>query len=451
MNIKLKLTTLLLTVFSATNFNNHEYSGASAFNAQSIIYDASKDTTDYAFISIPFPDGKGKYAGHDSRIYSRHMLVLGFDAPNVEKIHRIGFRVTYKEQSWWDEIRNGFRLQTGREPIHGTIKSNSFLISSNTEYSFKRLENDTYTGGVQMGVKDLKNTGTYADESKLKFNAIGKVSDLLVAEDMARNILPKENTSYWIDKNNEFINSIITGGYHLRKLPNHRINDQSKSLTKREFFTIIPVELPKDVAPESISCTLLDGTEISDGLDDNGNAYTETDPVTQVERKYIDTTVSKDFGVAINGIKAKLTGINVTGYTAGNDSEIILVNGSWDYEKKDISSVTNTMLISENIKKDFIWDISNNNRYIFIQWDGNIEYADDIKIRLYYDTEEGSVAWLINVTDKDGNFLPKPIETDPNVIPVFRLEHLIIIFAIALAVFIALALIWDLFKTAIFR
>lgn len=398
--IKLKkiLLTGLAGLFSAFPIlKNTDYEAVNAaYNTVPIVHDNSAGSTDVAFVLTPDWAGNVSIAGGNrAKVQS---ILFGFDElPDkpIESIRRMHFRIQYLEEaSIWDKIGNWFQNTILDKPNkHGTLKTKDVTVYNDhrdyIDYSFK------WTKYIDMtGVHD--NKLTYVDETKLTFKAIGKVADLLEAEKNARRFTGEPHSND--------LKRTLTGGYRYDFNYEDRINDSSKSLAKRKWYAVVPINFAENIAYESIACTMVDGTIIDDGLDDNGNAFVDD----ETGDKYIDARPSVDIALAINGINAKLNRVEISGFTADSSVDIIIQNAGWNYDKQEPDNIVKQLMISGNEETTLGWPIGDNNRYIFIKWAGKAEEAINIKMRFYYSNENDSNAWRINLTDKDGNILPKP-------------------------------------------
>lgn len=353
----------------------------------SVIYNSDKDGGDYAWVSAH------KYYFKPQAKDEANYVAVAFDAPEVDSIVRMGFEITYRKESGFDELRNMIRTTFGKEPKHGTITKDSVLVKASTEYSFLDKYNVT-----ELEIND-------ENSSKYNYPAIGKVADLFKAEEMYwEDLLNKTNgDAYWGK----------SGGYYYNFNQKDRLNNNQKSFAHREFYAVIPYTWTEKVQPESIKCYLMDGTLIDDGLDEDGNAY--VDPIT--EDYYIDLTVGRDVGVAINGTNARVTRIEISGYDNLNDTGILIQNSNFDYATQSTTNVVHQKLFVGNTTYNAHWTITNENRYIFIKFDGELVDANKLKVRVFYKNDNAKQSWIIRVTDADGKFLPPPYETVPTMRP----------------------------------
>lgn len=367
----------------------------------SVIYNSDKDGGDYGWITT-----RKKMRMHPSSssmppglIDGDNYVILGFDAPEVKEITRMGFEVTYKKPNFWQSIGNSFLEAFGGVPKYGELKSDSVLVKSDVTYTFVDETN----------VYNFNNP----NDDKFKFNAIGRVSDLLETEESYWNEVNSIDTSVY--PYNLYPKGFfgLSGGYYYRYNYKDRLNDSSKSLANREYYAIVPYRWTEKIQPESIKCYLMDGTLIDDGLDEDGNAY--VDPIT--EDYYIDLTVGRDVGVAINGTNARVTRIEISGYDNLNDTGILIQNSNFDYATQSTTNVVQQKLFVGNTTYNANWTITNENRYIFIKFDGELDDASKLKVRVFYRNDNAKQSWIIRVTDADGNFLPPPYETVPTVRP----------------------------------
>lgn len=355
----------------------------------SVIYNSDKDGGDYAWLSTY--KRIGVIPGQVQQVdrVEINYVVVGFDAPNVESIVRMGFEVTYKEPNWWDNLRNRWLIMLGKEPKHGTPKSDTVLVKADTTYTFI----------------DEKNLYQLADITKYNYPAIGRVADLLQIESTYKNDVNASAAALGVS----YLGDAKTGGYYFNFNYKDSLNNNAKSFTKREFYAVIPYYWTDEIQPESIKCYLLDGTLVDDGLDEDGNAY--VDPIT--EDYYIDLTVGRDVGVAINGTNARVTRIEISGYDNLNDTGILIQNSNFDYATQSTTNVVQQKLFVGNTTYNANWTITNENRYIFIKFDGELDDASKLKVRVFYRNDNAKQSWIIRVTDADGNFLPPPYETVP--------------------------------------
>lgn len=357
----------------------------------SVIYNSKKDGGDYAWLTTYKSYGVIPGQVQQTERVEVNYVVIGFDAPEVESISRMGFEVTYKEPNWWDNFRNRVLISLGQEPKHGTQKIDSVLVKADTTYTFI----------------DEKNLYQLSDASKYNYPAIGRVADLLQTESTYKNDV---NASA-IELGVTYLGYAKTGGYYFNFNHQDTLNSAKKSFTNREYYAVIPYYWTDEIQPESIKCYLMDGTLVDDGLDDDGNAY--IDPITN--DYYIDLTVGRDVGVAINGTNARVTRIEVSGYDSANDTGILIQNSNFDYATQSTTNVVQQKLFVGNTTYNANWTITNENRYIFIKFDGELNDANKLKVRVFYKNDNAKQSWIIRVTDADGNFLPPPYETVPTV------------------------------------
>lgn len=368
--------------------------------------------------------------------YKKMGVIFTFDDYNgtIESINRLSFRIKYRKQTnffhgvgnWWENL-------FGNPPKYGDLVTVEETVKASLDYSWE-IKKGTQS---QAGIPTLP-APVYNDPEKLTFPAIGKMADLFEAEEAARDLVG--DSAF----NSAWLKSIVTGGPYYMPTPKQRLNDSSFAYAYREWYAIIPISWTEEVGPESIDCYLFDGTHISDGLDENGDPF--IDPETG--SKYIDATTAKDFGVAINGQQAKVTKVEITGFAPGTDNFVVLNNANWNLAAKEPGTTLHSAQFGTNKTENLNWAISNNNRYIFITWSGDATTAKNIKIRIFY---EGTSAWLINVTDKDGNFLPDPVtvqRTQPNSGGLV-FKDLLIIIGIVILLIIILVILYDIFKALI--
>lgn len=423
------LTMTLLSSFSNINKNITKTKAEDNLTRVMIDYDAGKDSTDSAYVMNQI---NNTITGQSKNVRS---VLFGFDTKEeISSIVRMHFRITYRQETFFDALRNKYLESQGKPKEHGTVTEITKVIKNDLDYSFKTDKYQLATGSW------LNRSGQYENESKLVYPAIGLVSRLLEAEEYARRISGGSLT-------NDYIKMILTGGYKFKVTPKDRLNDSSKTFATRKYYAVIPLDFVEDLAPESIAAYDVYGNYISDGLDENG------DPMQDADGRYIEATVTKDFGVAINGQSAKLNKISVSGIPANSNAIIMLQNAGYDKEKSEIINITNTLLLNENTSKNLNWSISENNRYVFIKWEnpGDIDLSE-IKIKFYYSNTSNEVAFLINVTGKDDNFLPPPIITPrPDAIPGITLNDLILIVLIVGGLLLALIFIIDVLKQTIVR
>lgn len=429
-----KTSLLLLTTLVFGHYFNNSYKTTSAeektVNGVKIIYDASAKNSDIAYINVPNDKGQVGVG------YSKKYILMGFDAPEIEEINRMHFRITYKDTksakgwggfvNWWNETI------VNQPPKYGTLVTSDVSVVSSVNYSLKW---DSFPSPNITLARHGRSF--FHGEESLKFNAIGKVDDLLKAYESAKTLVNNGEKLY--------MSLAGFGGYTYRSFDG--FYDETKSFNNRQYYAVIPMSWAEEIGPESIDCTLIDGKNISDGLDENGEAFVDA----ETGEKYIEVTPSKDFGVAINGINAKVKRIKVSGYFGENNIDILLVNAGWNYAEKAITNITNDFLFSKNLEQQLNWSINNQNRYVFIKFNGNTEDAEKIKIRIYYENDNDSNAWLLNVTDKDGNFLPEPIKVPRLEKPQIEFKDLLIIMGVVLIMILIIAVAYDIFKRTLIR
>lgn len=371
--------------------------------------------------------------------YATINILFAFDEVEsvnpIETINRMGFRVTYlKPTNIFHHIGNWWNNLWGNPPTNGTKTTVDMIIKANTIKSFEIK---------QMSTSQLIVPGpTYEDKSKLSFPSIGKMSQLFEAEDYARRFGSEIEFKDWYKKN------ALTGGPYYKPTPNDRINDNAFAYAHRKWYAIVPIPWAEEIAPESIDCYLMDGTHVKDGLNEEGDPYVEeTGP--NAGSKYIDAVVSQNYAFAINGNDAKLKKIEVSGYTSGNNTIVTISNGGVDMTTKQPINLINNYRFASNVTQTLDWNIKNDNRYIYIFWEGNDTSAQQIKIRFYY--ESSSNAWFINLK-KDGEYFPDPIvpqRPQPGIN--LNFNDLLIAIGIALGLILIIAIAYDFLKTAILR
>lgn len=431
MNKLLKLTILgtsIMSMFSLSSKAPVKTKADDTLTRVGIIFEEGKDNTDSAYVINQIVSNTGL-------VTNKRSILFGFDTKEeVSSILRMHFRVTYREETFWDKVRNDYLERHGEPRKHGKVTETTETITSDLEYSFKTERYQLVTGSY------LNRPAEYVNPLKIVYPSIGLVSQLLEAENEARNILPTSFT-------NDYVNLIKTGGYELQVTAKHRINDSSKSLANRKYYAVIPMSYSEDIAPESIACYDVYGNLIADGLDENG------DPFSDEYGTFVEAKVSKDFAVAINGKDAKLTRIRVTNFPTSSSAVVLLQNAGYDKEKHEIINIKNTLLVNDNFNKIMNWEINELNRYIFIKFDnaGDLDLST-ISIKFYYTNSDNKVAFLINVTDKDGNFLPPPlIPPRPEGTPGISFKELFVAFGFLLGAAIGLVIIYDIFRQVIRR
>lgn len=431
MNKLLKMTILgasMVSMFSLSSKAPVKTKAEDSLTRVGIIYEDGKESTDSGYVI-------NQYISNTGIVSNKRSILFGFDTKEeVSSILRMHFRVTYREETFWDKVRNDYLERNGEPRKHGKVTETTETITSDLEYSFKTEKYQLVTGSY------LNRPAEYEKPLKLVYPSIGLVSQLLEAETEARKLLPSTLS-------NDYVKLIKTGGYNLQVAPNHRINDSSKSLASRKYYAVIPMSYSEDIAPESIACYDVYGNLIGDGLDENGDPYSDE------YGTFVEAKVSKDFGVAINGKDAKLTRIRVTNFPTSSNAVVLLQNAGYDKEKHEIINIKNTLLVNENINKVFNWEINELNRYIFIKFDnaGDLDLST-ISIKFYYTNSDNKVAFLINVTDQHGNFLPPPlIPPRPEGTPGITFKELFIAFGFLVGAAIALVLIYDIFRQVIRR
>ena len=365
-----------------------------------IIYNSEPTGGDYAWVKVAKDYSlttNGTYRKVDTSY-----VIIGFDAPEIESIVRMGFYVNYRDPNFIQDIGNWWEILWGNQPKYGEIKTDTSLVQASTVYSFMDKQNI-------YGVTDSLS-------SRYSFKAIGRVEELLLAETNYRTEIVKPNTMSGPNKVDYSIlpGYGITGGYFYNYNYTDKLNDSSKSFTNRTYYAVVPYRWTEEIQPESIKAFSFDGELIDDGLDDSGKAY--IDPVTGYY--YIDVKVSKNAGVSVNGTNAVVRKIEVTGYTTGNDTAIMLDNGDFDYQTQTVVPSVNRRLVIGNETFNPNWGISNDNRYIFVKYAAeDMDLAKQITVRIYYTNSNEKSAWLINVKGELG-FLPPPYITPPVVRPV---------------------------------
>lgn len=433
MNKLLKMTILgasMLSMFSLSSKAPVKTKAEDTLTRVGIIYEAGKDSGDLGYVYTPVI--------YNGTVSFKRNVLIGFDSKeDVDQIYRMHFRLTYRVESFWDKLRNDWLISNGQPPKHGRLEETTEMVSYDTSYSYKV----SYTPFGPNG--EIPRKGTYENEAKLSFDAIGLISDLLEAERIATSTSGHSTSS-------DFNKFFPTGGHNFKSKTNfhtERINDPKYSLSLRKYYAVIPMNWVEEIAPESISVLLADGTLISDGLDEDGNPFKDE------YGTFIEAKVSKDFGVAINGADAKLTRIRVTNFPTSSNAVVLLQNAGYDKEKHEIINIKNTLLVNENINKIYNWEINELNPYVFIKFDNASDLdLSSISIKFYYTNSDNKVAFLINVTDQDGNFLPPPlIPTRPEETPAITWKELFVAFGFLVAAAIALVIIYDIFRQVIRR
>lgn len=389
-----------------------------------IVYNSAIDSGDYAWVAYSKLQTCNLLGNCDSIVPK--YIVVGFDSPEVQDITRMGFNVKYRQandgnflngwENTWNLIGNGFLELFGVAPQFGKTYIDAVVVKSDTTYSF--LDN--------RNVGKIPNV-TSADYS---FTAIGRVETLLAMEEKFRTDFDTKSLEKHPTLN-------ITGGYFFNFNHTNTLNDPSKSFTSRTFYAVIPFDWTEKIQPESLQATDIYGNVINDGLDANGNPY--KDPISG--DFYIDLTVSKDVGIAVNGINAKVTRIAVTGYDASNETAVLVENADFDYATQKTTNSKGQSLFVFNKTETVDWAITNNNRYVFIKYMADsLEDAQLIKVRVYYTNDNDKPAWIIRIKDDHG-FLPPPYETAPIMnVPTQEEKILRIVIAIVFGVLIILAI-----------
>ena len=395
LNLAFLLTSILGAAFNVNPIgaeanDNFQIGG----NGSKIIYDGSKNSGDYAWISV---DKGIRISTNSYQDYFAQYVVLGFDAPEIQDIVRMGFYVEYKKPNFFENIGNNLLEIFGNPPQLGTLTRESVLVKSDVNYSFFGERNYISIQG-----------GTKADYS---FPAIGRVETLLATEQKFKTDFANKGTTYpgtvYSNRYRDYFSA--TGGYFYNFDYRNSLNDESKSFTNRQFYAIVPYKWTDEIQPESIQATDIYSNVINDGLDANGNPY--KDPISG--DFYIDLTVSKDVGIAVNGINAKVTRIAVSGYTQSNDTAVLIENADFDYSTQKTINTKNQSLFVTNKTVTLNWNITNDNRYVFIKFMADsTEEAELIKVRVYYHNDNQKPAWIIRIKDDHG-FLPPPYETAP--------------------------------------
>lgn len=390
LNLAFLLTSILGAAFNVNPIgakanDNFQIGGSGA----KIIYDGSKNSGDYAWISV---DKGGQVTSHTYISYFTDYVILGFDAPEIQDIVRMGFYVEYRKPNFLEQMGNDFLELFGNPPKLGTLTRESLLVKSDVTYSFFG----------ERGAIRIQN----ATKEDYSYPAIGRVETLLATEQKFRKDFAERGQAT-VGNNNAIYSA--TGGYYYNYDYTDTLNDESKSFTHRTFYAIVPFKWTDEIQPESIQATDIYSNVINDGLDANGNPY--KDPISG--DFYIDLTVSKDVGIAVNGINAKVTRIAVSGYTQSNDTAVLIENADFDYSTQKTINTKNQSLFVTNKTVTLNWNITNDNRYVFIKFMADsTEEAELIKVRVYYRNDNQKPAWIIRIKDDHG-FLPPPYETAP--------------------------------------
>lgn len=431
LNLAFLLTSILGAAFNVNPIKAHASDGFEiGGNGAKIIYDGSKNSGDYAWISV---DKGIRISTNSYQDYFTQYVVLGFDAPEIQDIVRMGFYVEYRKPNFFENIGNTFLEIFGNPPQLGTLTRESVLVKSDVNYSFFG-EHDYIS--IQGGTK--------ADYS---FPAIGRVETLLATEQKFKNDFATKGTTYpgtlYVNRYRDYFST--TGGFFYNFDYRNSLNDSSKSFTSRMFYAIVPYKWTDEIQPESIQATDIYSNVINDGLDANGNPY--KDPISG--DFYIDLTVSKDVGIAVNGINAKVTRVAVSGYTQSNDTAVLVENADFDYSTQKTTNTKNQSLFVSNKTETLNWAITNDNRYIFIKYMADTqEEAELIKVRVYYRNDNQKPAWIIRIKDDHG-FLPPPYETAPimnEATPGMLILRLIIAIAIGILLILAIYFFAKFFK-----
>lgn len=420
------MTAVQPAVISAKASDNFQIGG----DGVEIIYNSEKDGGDYGWIAYD------KYNTFISQQISyinqvKKYVVIGFDAPQMSEIERMGFYVTYKEPNFFDEIGNWWESIWNNPPKHGTTKTDSVLVKASTKYTFEHRRN---------GMESVFDFTPGHDALDYEFSAIGKVSDLIETEQRFKSDFNNSpNTS-----NIKTFN--VTGGFFWNFNHNDSLNDSTKSFTSRKYYAIIPFDWTEEIQPESIKAYDIFGQLMDDGLDENGNPYLEHPTLPgQQPSYYIDLIVSKDVGISVNGINAKVTKIQVTGYTPENGTAVLIENADFDYNTQQTTNIRNKQLILEDGVIPLNWEITNNNRYLFVKYMAeNIEDAQQIKIRIFYTNENQKASWIIRIKG-DLGFLPPPYVTEPTMRPINDWDKLVRIVMFGLIGILAFAVIYMVF------
>lgn len=442
--IKILLLTVVSIFASATNKHNvvsAKAEGNSVTNKIPVIYTSGANSPDVGFIYLPV------FYEHEDYVakgYKRN-IIFGFDsAPNVDEVVRIHFRLTYRTTTWWDDIRNAI---AGYKK-HGTLTETTMMVDNGVDYSYF-MKSMRWEGSHYVQWND---SGEYANPERLNFKSIGLVADLLRAEAEARNKSGGSDS----ERHNKLV---CTGGYTWRKnadivmtANNDRINDSSKSFSRRKYYAIIPLDYASILAPESIKAYDAYGNVIADdGLDNEGNPY--VDPETN--ERYVETKLSRDWGVAINGTNAILKRIVITGVPVDNNKTILIRNADVDKESCGaIVDVKYSKLFNANADFTANWEIDDTNRYVHISHNLSEENATNVRIRFYYDNSDNEVSYIINVTDENGCFLPPgagPDQPPTRDLASLNFKNLLVALGILAALILVLALAYDLLKQSLFR
>ncbi|MFA5575616.1 MAG: hypothetical protein WC994_11300 [Brumimicrobium sp.] len=380
MKIK-RLGMLLLTLFSSVLLSSKAPVNTSAeemfqlatktAKGAQLVYNGEKASTDFAYLSV------SKDSQSDSNFKATTYVVVAFDTIGIESITGIGFRIRYLKTNGWDNFLNFWQ----DHPTHGTLINDDVWVSSS------RILNPGYYEGSNQKIDPAHD-----------LPAIGKVSDLLQKE-----------AAYWdsgIDRwHGEF------GRFKWKPDGLGRFSNSTKNFKNREYYAVIPYKLTSEINPETIDYYNLEGEFISSGTD-NGKPFKDTDSGFY----YIDTVLTEDFGVAINGKNAILKKIEVSNFPSSSLLKVLVENASFDYERQMTTQPYNRSQFIGNTTLETDWLITNQNRYVFLKFAGEVEEAKQVKIRFYYTNDNEKASWIFRVKGQNG-FLPPGWDTNPLIKP----------------------------------
>lgn len=370
MKIK-KLGMLLFTLFTSVLLSSKAPVNTSAeemfqlatntAKGAELVYNGEKGSTDFAYIKVAKDSDAVDFK-------PQTYVVVAFDTIDIESITGIGFRIKYLKTNGWDDFLNFWQ----DHPTNGTLINDDVWVSSS------RI--------INPGLKDNK------IDSLFDLPAIGKVSDLLQKE-----------TAYWdtgIDRwHGEF------GRFKWKADGLGRFSDPTKNFKNREYYAVIPYKITTEINPETIDYYNLEGEFISSGTD-NGKPFKDSDSGLY----YIDTVLTEDFGVAINGKNAVLKKIQVSNFPSSTLLKVLVENSSFDYEKQMTTQPYNRSQFIGNTILETNWMITNQNRYVFLKFAGEVEEAKQVKIRFYYNNDNEKASWIFRVKGENG-FLPPGWDT----------------------------------------
>ncbi len=333
-------------------------------------YDHKHGSEDFAFASV------NKEIFANETLYD-NFYIVSFDAPQILSFEGIGFYITYRQESSWDWFRNGFLEIFNVERKHGATLTEEFWVDVEDVYSFGHIENNTI--------------------SRFEFPAIGKIDDLKAIQN--------DFNAFYSNAVNPFKkgNKTLTLDYQAKNELN--LATTNRMFAKREFYAVVPYKWTEEIKPETMDYYDVKGDFISSGTN-RGKPF--KDELTG--DYYLDLELGRDFAFAINGKDAKLKSFEITNFPTGSNLKVLIENGTWDYEKQNVSFVVNRSQFIKNETRVVNWSVGNDNRYMFIKYSGDVEDLTEVKIRVYYTNANNKAAWIIRVKGDKG-WLPPGIDT----------------------------------------